>query len=152
MVWPDTSKQYSFLFLTDPQAANAASYSVYGNALERAYAVAKNPAFVILGGDMVDRGNNRSQWDMFFDYSVGVFSRIPMMAAPGNHETYDDNDLVTTGPILACLRTVLKAIRKQYSFETHNLLFMVMNTQASLKPSLTGWKKRHPQIRSGRLL
>ena len=143
MVWPDTSKQYSFLFLTDPQAANAASYSVYGNALERAYAVAKNPAFVILGGDMVDRGNNRSQWDLFFDYSVGVFSRIPMMAAPGNHETYDDNDLVNYRAYLGLPENGPEGYKETaYSFETHDALFMVMNTQASLKPQLDWMEKK----------
>jgi len=143
MVWPDTSKQYSFLFLTDPQAANAASYSVYGNALERAYAVAKNPAFVILGGDMVDRGNNRSQWDMFFDYSSGVFARIPMMAAPGNHETYDDNNLVNYRAYLGLPENGPDGHKETaYSFETDNALFMVMNTQASIKPQLEWMEKK----------
>jgi len=143
LVWPDTSGPYSFLFLTDPQAANAASYSVYGNALERAYAVAKYPAFTILGGDMVDRGNNRSQWEMFFDYSSGVFSRIPMMAAPGNHETYDDKDLVNYRAFLGLPENGPEGYKETaYSFETDNALFMVINTQASLKPQLEWMEKK----------
>lgn len=143
LVWPDTAKPYSFLFLTDPQAYNAASYAVYGNALERAYAVAENPAFVILGGDMVDRGNNKSQWDMFFDYSSGVFSRIPMMAAPGNHETYDDKELYNYRGYLGLPENGPEGYEETaYSFETDDALFMVMNTQASLQPQLEWMQKK----------
>ena len=143
LVWPDTSKPYSFLFLTDPQAYNAASYAVYGNALERAYAVADNPAFVILGGDMVDRGNNRSQWDMFFEYSLGVFARLPMMAAPGNHETYDDKELANYRAYLGLPENGPEGYEETaYSFETDNALFMVLNTQKALQPQLDWMQKR----------
>lgn len=141
--WPDTSRVYSFLFLTDPQAASSASYSVYGDTLERAYAVAENPAFVILGGDMVDRGNNKKQWDMFFDYSSRVFSRIPMMAVPGNHETYDDKDLVNYRAYMGLPENGPEGFEETaYSFETDNALFMVMNTQASIKPQLEWMEKK----------
>ena len=143
LVWPDTSKPYSFLFLTDPQAYNAASYAVYGNALERAYAVADNPAFVILGGDMVDRGNNRSQWDMFFEYSLGVFAKLPMMAAPGNHETYDDKELANYRAYLGLPENGPEGYEETaYSFETDDALFMVLNTQKALQPQLDWMQKK----------
>ncbi|SHI54449.1 phosphodiester glycosidase family protein [Thermoclostridium caenicola] len=143
LVWPNTGKTYSFLFLTDPQAYNAAGYSLFGNVLQRAYAVAENPAFVILGGDMVDRGGNKSQWDMFFGYSFNVLSRLPMMAVPGNHETYDDTDLINYRAYLALPENGPSGYAETaYSFETDDALFMVLNTQASIQPQLEWMQKK----------
>lgn len=142
LIWPDTSRSYSFLFLTDPQAASESNCSVYQDVLQRAYAVADNPAFVMLGGDMVDQGSNKSQWDMFFDYSSGVFSRLPMMAASGYNETYGDEELINYHTYLALPENGPEGYKETaYSFETDNALFMVMNTQADLQAQLD-WMQR----------
>ncbi len=45
--------------------------------------------FLVLAGDLVDRGNERSNWDHFFLRGVGVFDAIPFMPAVGNHEYLD---------------------------------------------------------------
>jgi len=143
LVWPDTGKTYSFLYLTDPQAYNAAGYSVFGNVLQRAYVIAENPAFIIMGGDMVDRGGNKAQWDMFFGYSAAVLSRLPMMAVPGNHETYDDTDLVNYRAYLALPENGPSGYAETaYSFETDDALFMTLNTQAGIQPQLDWMQKK----------
>jgi 3',5'-cyclic AMP phosphodiesterase CpdA len=45
--------------------------------------------FLVLAGDLVDRGNERTNWDHFFLRSAGVFERLPVMPCAGNHEYLD---------------------------------------------------------------
>ena len=141
--WPDTSKPYSFVFLTDPQGVNEAEYSLYNSALHRAYALADNPAFAVIGGDMVDRGNDLSQWNMFFSSSSSIFSKLPFMAVPGNHEKYDDETLLNYRTYLGLPENGAAGLTESsYSFETNDALFMVMNTQESIQPQLDWMQKK----------
>jgi hypothetical protein len=45
--------------------------------------------FILLAGDLVDRGNERTNWDHFFLRAEEVFERIPVMPCVGNHEYLD---------------------------------------------------------------
>ena len=45
--------------------------------------------FILLAGDLVDRGNERTNWDHFFLRAAGVFDRVPLMPCVGNHEYLD---------------------------------------------------------------
>ena len=45
--------------------------------------------FIVLAGDLVDRGNERTNWDHFFLRAAGVFDRVPLMPCVGNHEYLD---------------------------------------------------------------
>jgi hypothetical protein len=78
--------QFSFLYMGDVQRG----YEYWGEMLKSA--VAENPGlkFGLLGGDLVDAGNDSYDWEQFFDAAAPVFSRIPLMPATGNH---DDKDL-----------------------------------------------------------
>ena len=51
----------------------------------------RHPAidFILLAGDLVDRGNERTNWDHFFLRAAGVFDRVPVMPCVGNHEYLD---------------------------------------------------------------
>ena len=132
---PDYSGPYSFVFVTDPQAYNAATYGVFGDVLKKASAA--GPEFILIGGDMADRGGNKDLWDMFFDAGSQVFSGIPVMACPGNHEYYDDENLVNyramfnlpaNGPV--------DFSETAYSFETKDAVFMVLDTQRNTQKDM----------------
>ena len=45
--------------------------------------------FVVLAGDLVDRGNERTNWDHLFLRAAPVFDRLPVMPCAGNHEYLD---------------------------------------------------------------
>ena len=45
--------------------------------------------FLMLAGDLVDRGNERTNWDHFFLRAAPVFDRVPVMPCVGNHEYLD---------------------------------------------------------------
>ena len=44
--------------------------------------------FVVLAGDLVDRGNERTNWDHFF-LRLPMLDRLPVMPCVGNHEYLD---------------------------------------------------------------
>ena len=43
----------------------------------------------MLAGDLVDRGNERTNWDHFFLRAAPVFDHVPVMPCVGNHEYLD---------------------------------------------------------------
>jgi len=47
---------------------------------------ARDPAFVLNTGDLIDDGNDQAQWDEWFEDMAGLLSRVPFFAVAGNHE------------------------------------------------------------------
>jgi acid phosphatase type 7 len=82
---PDKPRDFSFLSMGDPQCG----LEEWGKLLHQAWR--KNPAasFLLIAGDLVDRGNERTNWDHFFLRAKGVFDELPLMPAIGNHEYLD---------------------------------------------------------------
>lgn len=92
----DTSA-FTFLYLGDVQCESNAEYEAWGALLESAYAGYGDAAFGIMGGDMVNNGQTATEWQSFLTEASPVFSRLPMLAVPGNHES---NDIATGKPAL----------------------------------------------------
>ena len=96
------SRSFRFLYLGDPQCGLEA----WGNLLSAANRRHPDAAFVLIAGDLVDRGNERTNWDHFFLRASGVFETLPMMPCVGNHEYLDQGprlyraffDLPRNGP------------------------------------------------------
>jgi hypothetical protein len=61
----------------------------WGRLLETAARAHRDLDFLVLAGDLVDRGNERTNWDHFFLRAAPVFDRMPMMPCAGNHEYLD---------------------------------------------------------------
>jgi len=82
---PNRSSDVRFLYLGDAQTG----LEGWGRLLSAAYR--RHPAldFIVLAGDLVDRGNERTNWDHFFLRAGGVFDRLPLMPCAGNHEYLD---------------------------------------------------------------
>jgi hypothetical protein len=82
---PERFSTVRFLYLGDAQTG----LERWGRLL--ASAVLRHPStdFILLAGDLVDRGNERSNWDHFFLRAAGVFDRLPLMPCVGNHEYLD---------------------------------------------------------------
>ena len=85
MTAPERSSTVRFLYLGDAQTG----LEGWGRLL--ASAVGRHPStdFILLAGDLVDRGNERSNWDHFFLRAAGIFDRVPLMPCVGNHEYLD---------------------------------------------------------------
>ncbi len=82
---PDTDRDFTFLSMGDPQCG----LEEWGTLLETAHSRHPDAGLLVIAGDLVDRGNERSNWDHFFLRAAGVFDTLPMMPAVGNHEYLD---------------------------------------------------------------
>jgi acid phosphatase type 7 len=82
---PDSSRGARFLYLGDAQTG----LESWGRLLSAAYRRHPDIDFILLAGDLVDRGNERTNWDHFFLRASGVFDRVPLMPCVGNHEYLD---------------------------------------------------------------
>ena len=79
------AERTEFLYMGDPQTG----LKEWGQRLTAAFR--RHPAidFIVLAGDLVDRGNERTNWDHFFLRAEEIFERIPLMPCVGNHEYLD---------------------------------------------------------------
>ncbi|HZW32383.1 MAG TPA: metallophosphoesterase family protein, partial [Isosphaeraceae bacterium] len=82
---PDRGRPTRFLYLGDAQTG----LERWGRLLETAVRRHPDIDFLVMAGDLVDRGNERTNWDHFFLRAAGVFDRVPLMTCAGNHEYLD---------------------------------------------------------------
>jgi hypothetical protein len=82
---PDSNRDFSFLYLGDAQCG----LERWGELLHAAHRRRPDAGFLLIAGDLVDRGNERSNWDHFFHRAAGVFDEVPFMPCVGNHEYLD---------------------------------------------------------------
>ena len=61
----------------------------WGKRLTTAFRRHPGLEFILLAGDLVDRGNERTNWDHFFLRAEEIFERMPVMPCVGNHEYLD---------------------------------------------------------------
>jgi hypothetical protein len=129
---PERGRPLRFLYLGDAQTG----FERWGKLLEGAVRRHPNMDFLVLAGDIVDRGNERTNWDHFFLRAAPVLDRLPVMPCAGNHEYLD------VGPRL--YRAFFELPRNgprgidpelTYSFEAGDACFAVMDsTQAVWDP------------------
>jgi hypothetical protein len=82
---PEAPRSYRFLYMGDAQCG----LEGWGKLLHDAAARFPSARFLLMAGDLVDRGNERTNWDHFFLRAAGVFDTLPMMPCAGNHEYLD---------------------------------------------------------------
>jgi hypothetical protein len=123
------SRSFRFLYLGDAQTG----FEAWGKRLERAYQRVPDAAFLMLAGDLVDRGNERSNWDHFFLRARNVFERLPLMPAVGNHE-YLDRGPYLYRSFFALPSNGLEAMPRNlvYSFSYGDAVFAVLDSTCAL--------------------
>ncbi|WP_435010684.1 fibronectin type III domain-containing protein [Tundrisphaera lichenicola] len=82
---PSVLRDFGFLYMGDAQCG----LERWGDLLHVAHRRRPDAGFLLLAGDLVDRGNERTNWDHFFLRAAGVFEEIPFMPSVGNHEYLD---------------------------------------------------------------
>ena len=83
---PPAGSDSSLMYLGDAQCF----LEGWGELLAKAHARRPDIGLVLLAGDLVDRGGERTNWDHFFHRAAGVFDRVAFMPAAGNHEYLGD--------------------------------------------------------------
>jgi hypothetical protein len=82
---PAGPRDFAFLYVGDPQTG----LEGWGRLLHEARRRRPDAAFLLIAGDLVDRGNERTNWDHFFLRAAGTFDTLPVMPCAGNHEYLD---------------------------------------------------------------
>lgn len=110
-------------------------YSDWKNLAQNAAKRNPDAAFFTNLGDLVDNGEDHTQWNAWFDAVEGIIDRIPFAPVMGNHETYNQQWKVRLPE--AYLHEFAtpsngseKFGRYYYSFDYGPVHFMVLNTQA----------------------
>jgi hypothetical protein len=126
---PARPRTFQFLYMGDPQCG----LEEWGRLLASARQRHPGAAFLLIAGDLVDRGNERTNWDHFFLRAAGVFERVPLMPCVGNHEYLDQGprlyrsyfELPANGP--AGIDSSLV-----YAFEYGNAFIAVLDSTLAL--------------------
>ncbi len=133
---PANTVPFSFVYMGDAQNGLEA----WGDLLHKAQASQPDAAFHIMAGDLVNRGNQRDDWDLFFHSAAGVYDGKQLVPAIGNHECQGDQgpwmylslfDLPKNGPEDA-------PPERAYAFEYSNALFVILDSNLPAHHQ-TGW-------------
>lgn len=127
----DDGGAFKALIFPDSQSSD---YTDWKHLAQDAYKRNPDAAFFTNLGDLVDNGEEHSQWDAWFDAVEGMAERIPFAPVMGNHETYDKKWEVRLP--LAYLTEFEPPengsrdfSRYYYSFDFGDVHFIVLNTQ-----------------------
>ena len=90
--WHDlrAADEGSFQALIFPDSQSN-DYSGWKELAQNAYERNPGAGFFVNMGDLVDNGEDHTQWNAWFDAVSGIIDRIPCAPLMGNHETYNQN-------------------------------------------------------------
>jgi hypothetical protein len=122
---PPGPAPFSFMYLGDAQNG----LDTWGRLLRGAFKARPDAAFYLLAGDLVNRGNERDDWDDFFENAQGVFERRTLVPVIGNHECQgglptmylDQFTLPRNGPPGV-------TVERAYAFEYGHALFVILDS------------------------
>lgn len=145
---PPGESAFSFVYMGDAQNG----LYRWGSLVHHAFRSRPDAAFYLMAGDLVNRGNQRDDWDDFFFNASDIFDRRPLVPVIGNHECQGGHPtmylrqftLPGNGP--ADLEP-----GRAYSYEYGNALFVVLDSnlppadqtewlESTLKNSKATWK------------
>ncbi len=135
---PSETQPFSFIYMGDAQNG----LYRWGSLLKTADRHRPDAAFYIMAGDLVDRGNDRDDWDAFWHNCDGVYNRKQLVPAIGNHENQGGHPTMYL-ELMNLLENGPDDVEKEraYSFEYSNALFVVLDTNIDPR-SQTAWLER----------
>jgi 3',5'-cyclic AMP phosphodiesterase CpdA len=83
------SGSFSFVYFGDPQTDLKSQWS---RVVRKAYNTVPDCAFMLYGGDIINRAGRDLEWDEWFEAGSFIFASVPQILTPGNHD-YDDLQL-----------------------------------------------------------
>jgi len=127
---PAQPEPFSFIYLGDSQQG----LLEFGALLENVAAAEPDAAFYIHAGDLVNRGCDRDDWDVFFHATRNVFDRYAVMPAIGNHDDCDPLDPRLYRAFLALPENGSDALPPEHSyhFTYGGAFFAVLNSNKEI--------------------
>lgn len=126
---PEGTPAFSFVYMGDPQIG----FPDWGRLLRQSLEKHPETAFYVLAGDLVNRGNDRDDWDALFHAATGVLDRRPVVPTIGNHEYSRDKDPRLYRQIFTLPLNGPDTVPAEhaYSFQYSNALFVVLDSNQS---------------------
>lgn len=125
------STAFKALIFGDSQSVN---YEEWAKTTQTAWKNNTDAAFFINMGDLVDNGQDESQWNAWFDGTANLLAAIPVVPVMGNHETYSlDWKMAKPDYYLSLFALPANGPagleRYAYSYDFGDVHFVVLNTQ-----------------------
>jgi len=136
---PDGARPFKFIYMGDAQNG----LETWGRLIHQAHAKEPDTAFYIMAGDLINRGIQRDDWDLFWHSAKGVFDRRQLVPAIGNHENQGANGPWMYLDMFALPENGSDAIAKErsYCFTYSNALFIVLDTNTDVEAQ-TPWLEK----------
>ena len=130
------SEDFTALIFPDSQSAD---YRGWDALAKEAYKRNPTAAFFINMGDLVDNGEDASQWDAWFTAVEPMIENIPFVGVMGNHETYNLQWQVREPKAYLGLFDFPAVPQREdnnryYSFDYNDVHFVVLDTQLAERP------------------
>ena len=126
----DGSSSVTFLHVADPQSQTEQQYErAWATVLDEAFEAFPETDFIINTGDLVDHGDNFTQWQYMFNTASDSLMSTYMMPASGNHEDHGTNAIVNQF-VLPNMPEQDTSSGVYYSFDYNNVHIAVLNSNA----------------------
>ena len=128
---PSSAVPFSFVYMGDPQVG----LDSWGRLLAKCRETDPDAAFYAIAGDNVNRGNNRDEWDNYFQYAQGSCNMRPFVPCIGNHDTPHGDPPTLYLNLFALPENGPEGItpERAYSFRYGNALFIVLDPNLPAK-------------------
>ncbi|MBU2700640.1 hypothetical protein Ga0466249_001732 [Sporomusaceae bacterium BoRhaA] len=136
---PSAKQPFKFLVFGDSQSGlpKNPEYGPWRTTIHNAYQAHSDAVFFMVVGDLVEVGQDYRHWNNWYAAAKDVAEKIPHMAVPGNHETYDvPEENHSVKPIYYTKQNKLPAngpdalIGQVYSFDYGDVHFSILDSQA----------------------
>ena len=133
-----TKKPFKCLIFGDSQSGlpKNPEYGPWRTTINNAYQAHLDAAFFMMVGDLVEVGQDIDHWNRWYEAAKAVADKIPNMAVPGNHETYDvPEENHSVKPLFFTKQIKLPAngpadlVGQVYSFDYGEVHFAILDSQ-----------------------
>ena len=127
---------FSFLYLGDIQEG----FEYWGELQAASLEAHPEARFCLIAGDLVNRGNDRDEWDALFYYANHYFAERPLVPALGNHEYPRGDEPQFYHDLLLLPENGPDNIPKERAFHITygNALFVILDSNLSIEDQ-TEW-------------
>ena len=130
-IHPIDENNFKAIIFPDSQSSD---YNVWRDVAQSAAKLNSDAAFFVNMGDIVDNGEDHTQWRAWLNGVEGLIENIPFVPIMGNHETYNLDwkerlPVAYLNYFVAPNNGSKKFARYFYSFNVGAVHFVVLNTQ-----------------------
>lgn len=122
---PEIVEPFSFIYMGDAQNG----LERWGSLIQQSHIRRPESKFFVMAGDLVNRGQDRDDWDTYFENAMGVFEHRQIITVPGNHE-YQGGDCQMYLEMFT-LPEGSPVGEKAYTIEYSNALFVMLDSNIS---------------------